>query len=68
MKEINADFVVLNYANEQGAGFGSSTNRVCIFSKNKDKINIKRDTKERIAEKIISYILSTINTNKVVHT
>lgn len=67
LKEKKVDFIVLNYANEQGSGFDSSTNRVCIFSKNKDKINIKRDTKERIAEKIISYILSTINTNKVVH-
>ena len=68
LKEKKVDFIVLNYANEQGSGFDSSTNRVCIFSKNKEKLNIKRDVKERVAEKIISYILSFTGINKIIHT
>ena len=68
LKEKNVDFIVLNYANEQGSGFNSSTNRVCIFNKNKEKFNIKRDTKERVAEKIIFHILSTTKINKTAHT
>ena len=58
MKEKNADFVVLNYANEKGAGFESSTNRVTIFSKNGHNIELKKDRKDRVAKKIIQYILN----------
>ena len=58
MKEKNADFVVLNYANEKGAGFESSTNRVTIFSKNGHNIELKKDRKDRVAKKIIQYVLN----------
>ena len=58
MKEKNADFVVLNYANEEGAGFESSTNRVTIFSKNGHNIELKKDRKDRVAKKIIQYVLN----------
>ena len=58
LKEKNADFIVLNYANEKGAGFDSFTNRVIIFSKDGHSIEIKKDRKDRIAKKIIEYILN----------
>jgi len=51
------DFIILNYANEKGAGFESSTNRVKIFSKSGKQIEIKKDRKDRIAIKIIEHIL-----------
>jgi len=54
--EKGADFIVLNYANEEGAGFESSTNRVTIFSKSGNQIELKKDRKDRIAQKIIEYI------------
>ena len=57
MKQKSADFIVLNYANEKNAGFDSSTNRVTIFSKNGKSIELKKDRKDRIAKKIIEYIL-----------
>ena len=57
MKEKNANFIVLNYANEKGAGFDCSTNRVIIFSKGGHYIELKKDRKDRIAKKIIQYIL-----------
>ena len=58
MKEKNADFIVLNYVNEKGAGFDSSTNRVIIFSKDGQNLELKRDHKDRVAKKIIQYILN----------
>ena len=56
--EKGADFIILNYANEKGAGFESSTNRVTIFSKSGNQIELKKDRKDRIAKKIIEYILN----------
>jgi phosphopantothenoylcysteine decarboxylase/phosphopantothenate--cysteine ligase len=56
--EKGADFMVLNYANEKGAGFETSTNRVTIFSKTGNQIELKKDRKDRIAKKIIEYILN----------
>ncbi len=56
--EKGSDFIILNYANEKGAGFESSTNRVTIFSKSGDQIELKKDRKDRIAKKIIEHILN----------
>ena len=56
--EKGVDFIVLNYANEEGAGFESSTNRVTIFSKSGNQIELKKDRKDRIAQKIIEYTLN----------
>ena len=58
MNEKNTDFIVLNYANEKGAGFESSTNRVKIFSKHGHAIELKKDRKDRVAKKIIQYVLN----------
>ncbi len=56
--EKGSDFIILNYANEKGAGFESSTNRVTIFSKSGDQIELKKYRKDRIAKKIIEQILN----------
>ena len=61
MMEKGVNFIVLNYANEKGAGFDSSTNRVTIFSKTGDKIELKKDRKDRIAQKIIDFVLQFSN-------
>ena len=68
LKNKYVDFIVLNYANEKGAGFDSSTNRVSIFNKNGETFNIEKDKKERVAEKIISYILSNCKVKKILNT
>ncbi len=57
MKNKNADFVILNYANEEGAGFNSNTNHVYIYSKNGQNIELKKDRKDRIADKILDWII-----------
>ena len=57
MKNKNADFVVLNYANEEGAGFNSNTNHVYIYSKSGKNIELKKDRKDRIANKILDWVI-----------
>jgi phosphopantothenoylcysteine decarboxylase/phosphopantothenate--cysteine ligase len=57
MKQKDIDFIVLNYANEEGAGFDSSTNHVTIYSKNGKSRELKKDNKDRVAKKIIEYIV-----------
>ena len=58
MKNKNTDFIILNYANEEGAGFNSNTNHVYIFNKDGTKIELKKDRKDRIAYKIIDWVIS----------
>ena len=57
MADKGADFIILNYANEAGAGFESNTNRVEIFSKSGDEKELKKDRKDRIAKRIFDFIL-----------
>jgi len=57
LKAKNADFVVLNYANEPGAGFNSNTNHVYIYSKEGKSVELKKDRKDRIAKKILDWII-----------
>ncbi|NOZ08550.1 MAG: bifunctional phosphopantothenoylcysteine decarboxylase/phosphopantothenate--cysteine ligase CoaBC [FCB group bacterium] len=58
MKAKDTDFIVLNYANEDGAGFEVPTNRVVIFSKTGEKLDLPKDRKDRIARKIIHFVLN----------
>ena len=57
MIDKEADFIVLNYANEEGAGFESNTNKVQIFSSSGKELSLKKDRKDRIASKIFDFIL-----------
>lgn len=57
MKDKKSDYIVLNYANETGAGFESDTNRVIVFSKNGERLEINKDRKDRIAKKIMEFII-----------
>ena len=56
LKNKNADYIVLNYANEEGAGFESNTNHVYIYDKNEKFIELKKDRKDRIAYKILNWV------------
>tara|TARA_B110000014_G_scaffold51376_1_gene34329 strand:+ start:3124 stop:4329 length:1206 start_codon:yes stop_codon:yes gene_type:complete len=58
MNNKNADFVVLNYANEEGAGFNSNTNHVYVYNKNGQEIEFKKDRKDRIAKQIIDWVMA----------
>ena len=58
MKKKNLDYIILNYANEENAGFESNTNHVTIFSKKGDKQELSLDRKDRISAKLINYIIN----------
>ncbi len=57
MAAKGADHIVLNYANEPGAGFESSTNHVYVYSQNGNSAEFPTDRKDRIARKILNYII-----------
>ena len=56
LKNKQADFIVLNYANEEGAGFNVNTNHVYVYNKNGQSIEFKKDRKDRIAYKILDWV------------
>ena len=57
MNDKKSDYIILNYANEQGAGFDYDTNHVYIYSKNGKSKEFPMNTKFKIAKQIIEYIL-----------
>ena len=57
LKNKNLDYIVLNFANEEGAGFEVNTNHVFLYSKDNNKIEIPLDRKDRVAKLIIENIL-----------
>jgi len=58
LKDKNADYIVYNNANDRSIGMESNMNKVSIYSLNKDRVDIDMDRKDRVAEKIISTIIS----------
>jgi phosphopantothenoylcysteine decarboxylase/phosphopantothenate--cysteine ligase len=60
LKRKNLDIIVLNSANEKGAGFGYDTNRITIIDKynNIDKFELKSkaDAAKDILDKIVSIL------------
>ena len=61
MKTKGADYIILNYANEPGAGFNEDTNHIYLFSKNGLNKEFQKNTKLRIAKKLIEYIVNNEN-------
>ncbi len=57
----NADAIVLNSLNDEGAGFGKDTNKITIFDKNGEHFSFDMMTKNEIAEKIIGFIINKIS-------
>ena len=57
MKLKNTDYIILNYANEEGAGFDVDTNHIYIYSNSGESIEFTKNTKSRLAKNIIEYIV-----------
>lgn len=53
----NADYIVLNSMNDEGAGFGKDTNKITIFAKNGEAISFDTKSKSEVAIDIIDTIL-----------
>ena len=57
LTDKNADFIILNSLNDEGAGFGHSTNKITIFDKTFNKISFENKSKDAVAVDIINTIL-----------
>ena len=51
------DYIILNYANEENAGFDSNTNHLFLYSKEGYKKEFDLDTKYRLSLDLIKTIL-----------
>ncbi len=59
LKNKNADMIVANNLNEDGAGFGADTNVVTLITAD-GEISLEKMSKEAVAEKIFDFILKKI--------
>ena len=56
LQSKNADWIVLNSPNEEGAGFGTSTNKVTLIHKDGSQIPLPLMSKKKVAEHILHQI------------
>lgn len=61
LKNKNADLIVLNSLEEEGAGFGHDTNKVTLFSKNGEESTYDRKPKQQVARDIVDSILKLLH-------
>ena len=57
----NADLIVLNSLNDEGAGFGFDTNKITIFDKNQKEYQFPPKTKKEVASDIVNTIIQYRN-------
>jgi phosphopantothenoylcysteine decarboxylase/phosphopantothenate--cysteine ligase len=60
LRTKNADMIVLNSLNDEGAGFGHDTNKITIFEKNGREIAYERKPKQQVAKDIVDRIVETL--------
>jgi phosphopantothenoylcysteine decarboxylase/phosphopantothenate--cysteine ligase len=58
LQEKRLDYIVVNNPLEEGAGFDTDTNRVTILSKAGEVLEIGKDDKDVVAEKIWEHIIT----------
>ena len=57
----NADLIVLNSLNDEGAGFGHDTNKITIFEKGGKEISYERKPKQQVAKDIVDRIVNMLH-------
>lgn len=60
LESKNADMIVLNSLNDEGAGFGYDTNKVSIFERNGKEITYERKPKQQVAHDIVDRIVNML--------
>ncbi len=60
LKSKNADMIVLNSLNDEGAGFGFDTNQVTIFEKDGAEIPYEQKSKQQVARDIVDRIINLL--------
>jgi len=61
LQSKNADMIVLNSLNDEGAGFGGDTNKITIFTKKGEEYHYDTNSKTAIAADIINTIIKYSN-------
>ncbi len=61
LKNKNIDLIVLNSLNDEGAGFGTDTNKVSIFDKHRNELYFDTKSKKLIAKDIVNTIMQHKN-------
>ena len=61
LKSKNADLIVLNSLNDEGAGFGHDTNKITIFEKSGKEISYDRKPKQQVAKDIVDRIVNMLH-------
>jgi phosphopantothenoylcysteine decarboxylase/phosphopantothenate--cysteine ligase len=54
----NADMMVLNSLNDEGAGFSFDTNKITIFEKNGIELSYERKSKQQVAKDIVDRLIN----------
>lgn len=60
LQSKNADLIVLNSLNDEGAGFGHDTNKITIFEKDGNEITYPRKPKQQVAKDIVDRIVNKL--------
>jgi len=61
LSKKNADLIVLNSLNDNGAGFGHGTNKIIIFDKKGNEYNFNKKSKKEVAKDIVNAIINYRN-------
>ena len=56
LKSKNADMIILNSLRDEGAGFGTDSNKISIFNKNTDEFSFSLKSKKEVATDIVDTI------------
>ncbi len=56
----NADMIILNSLNDEGAGFGFDTNKITLFEKNGNEFPFERKEKHEVARDIVERIINLL--------
>ncbi|MFT3825265.1 MAG: bifunctional phosphopantothenoylcysteine decarboxylase/phosphopantothenate--cysteine ligase CoaBC [Chitinophagaceae bacterium] len=60
LKSKNADLIVLNSLNDEGAGFGYDTNKITIFDRDGGELRYERKPKAEVARDIVDRIVNLL--------
>lgn len=61
LKTKNADLIVLNSLNDEGAGFGHDTNKISIFDRLGNETRYERKPKQQVAKDIVDRIVNMLH-------
>ena len=61
LKEKNADLIILNSLNDEGAGFGTTTNKITIFDSRGKVKDFQKKPKREVARDIVDTIIEYRN-------